>query len=294
MHEFKTYHPLVNFIYFFLVIAFSMVFMHPVCLAISLVSGFCMLLMQKGKKALCFILYSLPLLLLPALINPAFNHAGVTILTYFPSGNPLTLESIFYGAAAAAMIFSVILHFSSYNEVMTSDKFIYLFGKIIPSLSLVFSMILSFVPKLRTQLTAIKNGQKCIGQDIKSGSVLQKAKNGISFFSILITWSLEDAIDTAESMKSRGYGLNSRTSFSYFTFKKRDIEALLFLLILGIYIVVGGFSGSLSFSYFPFMKAGKITLYGASVFFAYLLLFITPIIIECWEVRKWNRLKQSI
>ena len=39
--------------------------------------------------------------LLAAVVNPAFVHQGVTILTYLPSGNPLTLESILYGLAAA-------------------------------------------------------------------------------------------------------------------------------------------------------------------------------------------------
>ena len=76
----------------------------------------------------------LPMLVAMALINPAFNHEGVTIIDYLPSGNPLTLESIIYGLCAAIMIVSVICHFSCYNEVMTSDKFIYLFGKIIPAI----------------------------------------------------------------------------------------------------------------------------------------------------------------
>ena len=70
----------------------------------------------------------LPLLLLTALINPAFNHEGQTILTYLSNGNPITLESIVYGVAAAAMLVAVICWFSCYNSVMTSDKFVYLFG----------------------------------------------------------------------------------------------------------------------------------------------------------------------
>ncbi len=61
---------------------------------------------------------------LAALVNPAFNHEGATILTYLPSGNPLTLESMLYGAAAAVMLASVVLWFSSFNEVITSDKFV--------------------------------------------------------------------------------------------------------------------------------------------------------------------------
>ena len=129
MNEFKTYHPIVNFTYFILVIGFSCVFMHPICLVISLVCGFTYSVMLKGKKAVkTNLVYMLPTLLIAALINPAFNHEGVTIIKYLPSGNPLTLESIAYGLAAAVMIVSVICWFSCYNEVMTSDKFIYLFG----------------------------------------------------------------------------------------------------------------------------------------------------------------------
>ncbi len=66
--------------------------------------------------------------------NPAFNHEGATILAYLPSGNPLTLEFIVYGLSAAVMMASVILWFSCYNAVMTSDKFVYLFGRVIPAL----------------------------------------------------------------------------------------------------------------------------------------------------------------
>lgn len=295
MHEFKTYHPLINFIYFAFVIACSMVFMHPVCLGISLISGFCYSVMQKGRKAVRMSLFSiLPILILSALINPAFNHEGVTILTYLPNGNPLTLESVIYGVAAATMICAVILHFSCYNEVMTSDKFIYLFGKIIPSLSLIFSMVLRFVPKFREQLFAISAGQKCIGRNAGSGSILQRAKNGIRILSILITWSLEDALVTADSMKSRGYGLKNRTAFSNFMFRRRDKKALFTLLGLGLYVLIGGILGEMRFRYFPSVKGAELSLYGVSVYAAYLMLFITPIIIECWEERKWNLLKQKI
>ena len=134
MREFKTYHPIVNFLYFVLVIGFSCFFMHPVCLAVSLLCGFVYSVMLKGKKAVkTNLIYMLPMLVVMALVNPLFNHEGVTIIKYLPSGNPLTAESILYGICAAAMIASVICHFSCYNEIMTSDKFMYLFGKIIPA-----------------------------------------------------------------------------------------------------------------------------------------------------------------
>ena len=134
MSEFKTYHPIVNFTYFLFIIVFSCLLMHPLCLIFSLVSAFTYSLMLKGRgKALKSLKYMLPLLFLTAIINPLFNHRGETILAYFPNGNPLTFESVIYGICAAVMILSVICWFSCYNEIMTSDKFIYLFGKIILS-----------------------------------------------------------------------------------------------------------------------------------------------------------------
>ena len=92
---FSDCHPAVNFLYFALVLAFSMCLMHPACLVISLTGACCYLaglygLRELGRSARWLI----PMALLAAAVNPAFVHQGVTILTYLPSGNPLTLESI--------------------------------------------------------------------------------------------------------------------------------------------------------------------------------------------------------
>ena len=295
MNEFKTYHPIVNFVYFVFVIGFSCFFMHPVCLGISLASGFTYSVMLKGKKQVkTNLIYMLPMLIMLALINPAFNHEGVTIIEYLPNGNPLTLESIIYGLCASVMIVSVICHFSCYNEVMTSDKFIYLFGKIIPAMSLIISMTLRFVPKFAHQLKIVTNAQRCMGRDVSSGSIIKRAKCGLNILSIMTTWSLENAIETADSMKSRGYGIPGRSAFSIFNFDIRDKCALAFILLLGIYTLVGSLMGEMTFSFFPSMKMAKASVFGISVFVAYLMLCICPIIIELWEVRKWKAIESKI
>ena len=295
MSEFKTYHPIVNFVYFVFVIGFSCFFIHPVCLCISLASGFTYSVMLKGKKAIkTNLIYMLPMLIMMALINPAFNHEGVTIIEYLPGGNPLTLESIIYGLCAAAMIVSVICHFSCYNEIMTSDKFIYLFGKIIPSMSLIISMTLRFVPRFKSQLKVVSNAQRCMGRDISNGSIIKRAKNGLNILSVMTTWSLENAIETADSMKSRGYGLRGRTAFSIFKFDKRDKKALICILFLGIYTLVGNLMGKMYFSFFPSVKYANVSVFGISIFMAYLLLCVCPVIIELREVRRWKALRSKI
>ena len=269
--------------------------MHPVCLCISLTSGFIYSVMLKGKKAIkTNLIYMLPMVLAMALINPAFNHEGITIIEYLPSGNPLTLESVIYGICAATMIISVICHFSCYNEVITSDKFIYLFGKIIPSMSLIISMTLRFVPKFAIQLKEVTSAQRCIGRDVSNGSIIKRAKSGINILSIMTTWSLENAIETADSMKSRGYGIPGRTSFTIFTFDKRDKKAFICILVLGIHTLAGNLMGAIDFEFFPSMKTAEVSLFGISVFTSYMLLCICPIVIELWEVRKWKALRSKI
>ena len=295
MNEFKTYHPIVNFVYFVFVIGFSCVFMHPVSLTISLLSGFTYSVMLKGRKALkTNLIYMIPTLIFASLINPAFNHEGVTIIEYLPSGNPLTLESVVYGLAAAMMIVSVICWFSCYTEIMTSDKFIYLFGRIIPSLSLIISMTLRFVPRFSAQLKVVANAQRCMGRDVSNGSIIKRAKHGLSILSIMTTWALENAIDTADSMKSRGYGQPGRTAFSIFNFDKRDRKVFLYIMVFGIYTFIGSLSGGMYFRYFPSIRANDVSVFRLSVFVAYGALCMCPILIEIWEVRKWKAIESKI
>jgi len=269
--------------------------MHPLCLCISLICGFTYSVMLKGKKAIkTNLIYMLPMLVIMALINPMFNHEGVTVIKYLPGGNPITLESIIYGICAAVMIVSVICHFSCYNEIMTSDKFIYLFGKIIPSMSLIISMTLRFVPKFVAQLKVVTNAQRCMGHDVSKGNIIKRAKHGLNILSIMTTWALENAVETADSMKARGYGIPGRTAFSVFSFDTRDKKAFICILLLGIYTFVGNLTGGMSFSYFPSMKAADTSAYDISVFMAYLLLCLCPVIIEFWEVKKWKALRSKI
>lgn len=285
MNEFRTYHPAVNFLYFATVILFSMILMNPVTLAVSLVCAVTYSIMLGGRKAVRFNLLCLfPMLLAAVIINAAFNHRGMTILLYLPSGNPLTLEAIVYGIAAAVMIAAVICCFSCFNKIITSDKFIYLFGRIIPTLSLILSMSLRFVPKFREQLAKTVSAQRSKG----------RFRDGIAVLSIMMTRAFEDSIETADSMKNRGYGLKGRSAFSIYIFSGRDIIMLVYTLALTVYVIIGIILGALEFMYFPKITEIHFNAYSISVYTAYLLLCAEPIIIEIAEVIRWKHLKSKI
>ena len=289
MSEFKKYHPIVNFLYFVFVIVFSVTEMHPVCLTISLLSSLlCTFVCCGSGRLKSSVLFFIPVFLMTALINPLFNHEGITIITYLPGGNPLTLESVVYGLCSACMIVNVICWFGVYGNIMTSDKFIYLFGRVIPSLSLILSMTLRFVPLFAKQLKTVVNARKGMGIDSSTGSIKTRIKNGLTVLSVMITWALENAIDTADSMRSRGYGIPGRTAFSVFRFSGRDIAAITAIVFLGLYVLVGSFAGAAEILYFPYLKSVPFSLYSVSVYFAYGILCLIPIFIEIWEVIKWN------
>jgi len=284
---FARYHPAVNLFYFALVIGCAMVLAHPVCLVLSFICALGYSVSLLGKKAIRF--YMLPLLLVTAIANPLFSHAGVTILAYLPSGNPLTLESILYGISAAFLLVTVITWFSCFNAVMGSDKLVYLFGRVIPALSLVLSMALRFVPRFTAQAKAVANAQKCLGRDLSQGNAIRRAKHGMKILSILITWALENAIDTADSMKSRGYGLPGRSAFSIYRFEKRDQLALLFLAVCGGSIIAGALMGQLEFHFYPYIGGADFSAWQAGLFMIYFVLCGLPLWTRGREALQWKR-----
>lgn len=262
---FSRCHPLLNFYYFAVVLGFSMFMQHPVYLAVSFLAATSYSMWLNGVKKVLKMnfLLTLPSLLIVALLNPMFNHYGVTPLLYIESsGNWVTLEALVYGLVLGCVLFIMILWFSCYNQIMTSDKFIYLFGRIIPAMSLMLSMALRFVPHFAAQLKVIRSGQKCVGMDVSNGKWLKKVRYALNMVSILVTWALENAIETADSMKSRGYGLPGRSAFSIYQFNRRDKILGGAMLALSAFSIYGCSKGAAFAQYNPRILLAGFTIFG--------------------------------
>ena len=138
---FSRCHPLVNFLFFLGAIGFGVMIQHPAYIAAGCAAsaGYCMLLQPRTGWKL--ILGMLPVLLAVAAVNPLFNLEGETVL-FILFGRPYTLEALLYGASVGGVFVVMMLWFGCYNKVLTSDKFISLFGTAIPSLSLLLVMVL--------------------------------------------------------------------------------------------------------------------------------------------------------
>ncbi len=295
---FSTYHPLLNLFYFIGTIGVTVFVTHPVLLGISFFSGILYSGVLRGwKKTIKFnLIFAFPSMVIVALMNPLFNHYGVTILGYLTTGNPFTLESCVYGLVMAMMLACTLIWFACYTEVMTTDKFIYLFGRVIPSLSLVLSMCLRFVPMFVRQMDVISNGQKCVGRSTANGSVIKRIKHGITIFSILITWALENAIETADSMKCRGYGEKGRTAFSIYRFDRRDRMCLWFMIITFGVTLWGAGKGYAYALYNPMIDIRGIPLTPGSlaVFLSFALFCLMPSVLELYDREMWKIRRKNI
>ena len=292
---FSGCHPLLNFGFFVIVMVFTMCFLQPFYLGVAFLAAFCYSIYLNGVRGLKFnFMVALPMLILATVLNPLFVHEGATILTYFWNGNPLTLESILYGLASAVMFVSLILWFSCYNAIMTSDKFIYLFGRVIPAISLVFSMVLRFVPNFKAQLKIISNGQKCIGRDLHQGTRRQRIYNGFRILSILVTWALENGIETADSMRSRGYGLPERTSYSFFRFDTRDKILSIAILAMLVITFIPVVTGDVYIYYYPMVQMNDYTVWAVLDYIVFGFLCFLPLLLDVVEDVKWHVLKSKI
>ena len=207
------------------------------------------------------------------------------------SGNPLTLESIAYGLAAAAMLAAVVLWFSCWNTVMTSDKLMHLFGRVVPALSLLLSMTLRFVPRFQAKLREVTAARRGMGLYAEKGR-LQTLKSAVTVFSVMVTWSLENAVETADSMKSRGYGLPGRTAFSIYRFDNRDRAFVITLFTCITLTVMGVILGASKMWYNPRIIWRPLNGIGMTAAIGYLALCLLPLGLELWTEYRFNKARR--
>ena len=286
-------HPAVNLIFFLFAIGITMFSTSPAFLAVTLVFSWLYSILLNGKKAVkSNLIFTIPILIIMTVINTLFTHNGATVLFYV-NNSRITLEALLYGLAAAVLLSSIIVWFSCFNVVMTSDKLIYIFGKAAPVLGLTLSMIFRFIPLLKARFREISMGQRCMGRHV-AGGFLAKLRQVTKEVSILISWSLEAAIETSDSMEARGYGLHGRTSFHLFKITPTDKALLTGISISGLIAASGCILGKTSIYYYPKVVLGQWDVLTVITFAAYVLMLAVPLITDIFGEIKWQQYRLEI
>ncbi|HBT64183.1 MAG TPA: hypothetical protein DEB10_05935 [Ruminococcaceae bacterium] len=292
VRSFSTFHPVSFLIYFICVIVIVMFAGNPVFYILSLIGAVGFYAFQAKRRFWHDLLFYILAFIIIALANPLLSHKGMTIL-FFLNDNPITFEAIAYGVALAAMMIATLCWFQSFSVIMTSDKLFHLFGRAVPGLSIILSSALRYIPLFRSQSKKIMNLQTAMGLYSK-GSYIDGASGTMRVFSAMVTWSLENAIDTADSMKARGYGQPGRTLFSIFRFRLRDLQLIIVSVILFAITILGIAFGYSEFSFYPKLSTISVAPEAIICYAAYGLFALLPLLYEIKENIRWIYCKSKI
>lgn len=287
--SFGASHPAVAFGFFVCAIVLSVIVQNPVWLGACVICAAAYYLCVRGLSGWKVVCGMIPVFIVLSAINPLFNTLGNTVLFTYFGGRPYTLEALFYGMQTAGMFVSILLWFGSYNRVMSSDKFTYLFGGLAPSITLVLTMILRLVPSYMRKAAQISSTRACIGLVAREGGVRKRAHDGIAVLSALTTWALESSVITADSMRSRGYGSGGRrTQFASYTFRLRDVlltAVMVALLAVAVVSIANGCAGA---EFIPTVIFPPVSAFAVAGFAAFALFLAMPSIVDIQERISWR------
>ena len=284
---FVDIHPVVKMMYFLLLLTFIMLTPHPVVLIIYLITLSIYLIRLRGiKKYLNNLKFYVFLSLIITLINPIFNQRGRTVL-FEVFSRQFTLEALMYGLVMAMTFISIIILFQIFNDVVDSHGFIYVIGKFASKSGFLINMALRYIPLMQSRLKEL--------YEIKSLSIKTKGlRNKIilwgNIIGIIFTWSFEEAVVTADSMESRGYGLTKRTSYLSFKWRPKDYLTLITIFFCSIVIISLLINGFLSFNIYPRMDQLILDFYHLIGYIFIALISLTPFIVDEKERLKWRNL----
>ncbi len=291
---FEKSHPTVNFIYFAVVIAGTILFQHPVFLAISFLCAVAYSIKRNGHKAIVFNTVLLPLIAVFALYYSSYHHFGVTVLRQNMIGNNMTLESLVYGLVLGIVVAGVLIWFSCVYSVFTTDKVVYLFGKVSPRLSLFLAILLRMIPRIKKEAKKINTAQRGIGKGVNQGDLWQRIGNGIRIFSMLVTWTIDSLTIASESMRSRGSSLRGRKAFSIYRFDNRDRAYVLGMFACLTLTLMAVMLQQTDMIYDPKIIMAAVTSMSYVFYFGYAVFCLMPFGLELWTEYCFKKARRSL
>ncbi len=290
---FRSLHPIVLLFYYAGGITFGMLLFHPVLLAAAWAAAIVVNVHLDGGRE--WRRWSVPMLTGFALImvtNPILSHRGRTVL-YYLGDMPLTLESVVYGITLAMSILFVMTLFVTYRLVMTEQKFLFLFTRISPKAALVAMMATGLVPRLRRRLGELMVVQRTRGVTVAEGSLSSRTRNGARLVGTLLAWTLEDALQTADSMQARGYGTGPRSSYIGYRFRRRDGWVLGGLAACAALVLAAWAGGDGMMDIYPRLGNFRLAAGDAVAMIGYVGFLILPLGLEWRDRATWRILNSN-
>lgn len=282
------FHPFVVFFYYLCVGMIAMYINHPIFLFIAcllMVAVNCTLENREALRQWTPLLAGMSLMII--CFNVFLVSEGKHELFSF-WGKAVTLEALVFGVVMALSIILILLLFISFNQVLNGNKFLFIFSKFLPRTAFLTMLAVRFVPLLKNRLDEISDVQRVRGITITSGTIVQRCKDGMTLIQILLAWSLEEAIETADSMKTRGYGLGKRSPYLPYKVTRRD---LVWILALGSFLIIcfiGGAFGHGRITIYPSIGSIEWSWMDWLLLLNIILILSFPLLVEGGELLRWK------
>ncbi|UOF92595.1 energy-coupling factor transporter transmembrane protein EcfT [Fodinisporobacter ferrooxydans] len=289
---FEELHPFSSSLYFFGFILLNMIFMHPIYLASGLIGIVLVnVCVDRGQQLRSFLPYYILTGIAVTLANPLFSHRGRYILFYFMN-QPITFESVLYGVTMMLSLLNILVCFVAYNQVVSSGKFLFLFSRAFQKVGLLIMLSVRFVPLVKRRMSQIMMVQKTRGVNPWQGAMRKRIADATRILEILITWSLEEALQTAASMKARGYGIRLiRSSYHPYRFHLIDFFWIGTLVCLISICIAEWFRGYGVLPIYPVFHWAKFDDTQWFLYACFCLYTIFPVLLEGKERIRWQSWK---
>lgn len=290
---FRSLHPTVLMLYYAGGMTFGLLLFHPAVLLAGLLVHVGVHLALDGGEELRR--WAGPLFLgavALALANPLLVRQGATVLFYL-GPFPVTKEAAVYGLTLAAAILNLLVLAVSWRIAVSGQKFLYLFARLSPKGALLAMMAIGLVPRLRRRLAELMLVQQTRGVTVSSGPFLARAASGVKLVQSLLAWSLEDALQTADSMQARGYGLGPRSSYLHLRPRRRDWASGVFLAAAAAVMFGGWMDGYGVLRVYPRLAEFAVRTGDWMVMAAYAGFVALPLVWEWRDRRRWRIWKRG-
>ncbi len=287
MKSLTNHHPGAVCLYFLCVQLPIVLGIHPVIAGTALAAGLLFQSLTGEGFRLRRAAFYLILPLLSALVNPLFNHNGVTVL-FFLNSNPVTGEAVACGAVTGLVISAALIWARCFSDIMDTDRLLCVTGALSPGVSLTLSMALRYVPLMRRQAGKIREAHRAAGL-LREDNGPDRIRSGMRVFSGLTTWALENGIITADSMAARGYGSGKRTRYRLFPWERNDTLLSLLAPALAGLELLACLQGRIGYTWYPVMSSPEPGPWGLAGYGAFALLSLTGPALELAERIRWRK-----
>lgn len=286
-----TIHPAVYVLYYFILIIFAFLYNDPYYLVSFLILISVLIALQGiSQEFKSIIKFFIPMSILIIILNPLTSHVGTTQI-YIVGNFSITMEALVYGILMSVSLLIILLVFSSYNRAVSYQEMLYLFSKRFPHISMVIIMALRFVPLLSYRLSEVNKVSKFNEKkttDGKGESRIEKIKKTANMLAVVVSWSLEESMLTAKSMKARGYGIKRRTNYLSYKIQRIDYIFFLFMGIIVMISIFGLLEGYGRIEVYPTINF-NISENVLSIYYLAFLFLLSPIIyLELRERMLWH------